>query len=119
MRANPATLEIIGDGSATRDFIYIDDQVEGILRHLDYDGDLLNIGSGSSTTIRNVVDTLIRVMNYKGQVNYNAHNSSGVMKRRMLIERARAESGWPDNHEFVSLEEGLRRTVASLKEDLI
>jgi nucleoside-diphosphate-sugar epimerase len=34
---------VLGDGGERRQFIYIDDQIEGIIRHLDYDGDLLNV----------------------------------------------------------------------------
>lgn len=113
MRANPDAIEIFGDGSQTRDFIYIDDQVEGIIRHLDYDGELLNIATGTTQSIRDVVDTLVRVMSYGGRVTYNASRAAGVASRRMVVDAARVATGWPDDHRFLSLEEGLRRTVSS------
>lgn len=113
MRANPDALEILGDGTQTRDFIYVDDQIEGIVRHLDYDGDLLNIGSGSTHSVREVVDTLVRVLPYGGTVSYNPAKAAGVANRRMVVDAARAATGWPDNHRFLSLQDGLRRTVAA------
>jgi len=115
MLANPNALEIFGDGTQTRDFIYIDDQVEGIIRHLNHDGELLNIGSGTSYAIREVVDTLVRVMSYRGQVTFDAASEVGVRNRKMIVDAARVATGWPNNHEFVSLVEGLTRTVAATK----
>lgn len=114
MLANPDKLDVAGDGSATRDFVYVDDQVEGIIRHLDFDGELLNIGSGSSVSILELVRTLVHVMAYRGRVSFEAARASGVVTRRINVDTARIFSGWPDNHQFVSLEEGLRRTVVSL-----
>lgn len=115
MRSQPDRLDVFGDGSQTRDFIYIDDQIEGIIRHLDHDGELLNIGSGRTYTIREVVEALVRVTAYAGEVHFDASKGAGVANRRMLVHAARAASGWPDNHQFVSLDEGLRRTVAALE----
>src|SRR5207248_11491754 len=86
MVENPDRLEIWGDGHDARDFIYIDDQVQGIIRHLDYDGDLLNIGSGRSHTIREAVAVLARLMDYRGEVIFNASKSTGSGDRRMKVD---------------------------------
>jgi len=113
MRQNPDLLEIWGDGSDTRDFIYIEDQIQGIFRHLDYNGELLNISSGQACSIRQVVDTLARLMNYKGKIVFDASKATGAASRRININLARQTTGWPDNFKLHTLEEGLQKTVNS------
>ncbi|MBI5713652.1 MAG: NAD-dependent epimerase/dehydratase family protein [Chloroflexi bacterium] len=111
MIKSPQVLEIWGDGSQTRDFIYIEDQVEGILRHLDFDGELLNIGSGINTSLREVVEILVKIMQYRGRIVFNAEKSIGVVSRSMEVSVARSVTGWPDNFKLHSLDEGLQKAV--------
>jgi GDP-L-fucose synthase len=114
MRQNPNRLEIWGDGSETRDFIYVDDQIEGILRHLDYNGQLLNIGSGRSYSIREVVETLTRLTGYRGDIIYDKAMATGAASRRVNVELATKLTGWPNNFSLHTLEEGLRKTIPSV-----
>ena len=111
MRQNPDLLEIWGDGTETRDFIYVEDQVQGIFQHLDYNGELLNIGSGQSYSIRQVVDILARLMEYKGRVVYDPSKAAGTACRRINVSLAGQTTGWPANFKLHTLEEGLRKTV--------
>jgi nucleoside-diphosphate-sugar epimerase len=113
MRENPDRLEVFGDGTETRDFVYVDDQVEGIIRHLDYDGELLNIGSGAAYTIREVVECLVRLLPYRGQVVFQPAKADGVRQRRMDVSRATAATGWPGNVTLHSLDAGLAKTLAA------
>jgi GDP-L-fucose synthase len=112
-RSNPDVLEVWGDGSQTRDFVYIDDQIEGVLRHLDCDVDLLNITTGEYHSIREVVHLLAELTGYGGRIVFLADKGAGVSSRSVSIERARAATGWPDNVRLHTLEEGLRKTLAS------
>jgi nucleoside-diphosphate-sugar epimerase len=113
MRENVDRLEVFGDGTQTRDFIFVDDQVEGIVRHLDYDGDLLNIGSGVTHSIREVVACLARLMPYAGRIVFQAAKASGVRERRMDVTCATAATGWPANVALHSLDAGLAKTLAA------
>jgi nucleoside-diphosphate-sugar epimerase len=113
---HPPVLEVFGDGSETRDFVYIDDQIAAILRHLDYDGELLNITSGVYYSIRDVVTELARLMNYRGEIRFTAARAAGVAGRRVNVARAQAATGWPAGYPLHSLEEGLRKTVESMQE---
>jgi GDP-L-fucose synthase len=113
MRQNPGLLEIWGDGTETRDFIYVEDQVRGIFQHLDYNGELLNISSGVCCSIRQVVDILARLMDYKGRIVFDASKAAGAARRRINVTLARQTTGWPDNFKLHTLEEGLRKTVSS------
>lgn len=115
MRADPDRLEIWGDGSQTRDFIYVDDQIYGILQHLDYSGELLNISSGSAHSIREVVEILTRQMHYQGQIFFDVTKSTGVASRRINTSLATSTTGWPGRFELHTLEAGLQKTVNSFK----
>jgi GDP-L-fucose synthase len=111
MRKNPDLLEIWGDGTETRDFIYVDDQIRGIFEHRDFNGELLNIGTGKSCQIRDVVQILARLMNYKGKIVFDASKAAGAANRRIDITLASQTTGWPGNGRLHTLEEGLQKTV--------
>jgi GDP-L-fucose synthase len=113
MRQDPQRLEIWGDGTETRDFIYVEDQVQGIIRHLDYEGELLNIGTGVAHRIRDVVEILARVTGYRGEIIFDKSKATGAASRRINVELARQATGWPGTHRLHTLEEGLQKTVES------
>jgi GDP-L-fucose synthase len=115
MRKNPDLLEIWGDGTETRDFIYVEDQVQGIFQHLDYNGELLNISSGKACSIRQVVEILARLMDYKGRIVFDAAKATGASSRRINTHLASQTTGWPANFKLHTLEEGLEKTVNSFK----
>jgi nucleoside-diphosphate-sugar epimerase len=112
MAESPARLDVLGDGNELRQFIYIDDQIEGIIRHLDYNGDLLNVVGGRARSIADVVRILVTRVGYSGKVVFGPAPSG--TNRILDSRRAERVSGWPSDVSFVSLEEGLARTVASL-----
>ncbi|HEY3861894.1 MAG TPA: NAD-dependent epimerase/dehydratase family protein [Verrucomicrobiae bacterium] len=115
MRQNPDRLEIWGDGTETRDFIYVDDQVRGIFEHRDYNGELLNISSGKTYSIREAVDILARLMDYKGEIVFDVSKASGTASRRINVALAGQTTGWPAQFKLHTLEEGLQKTVNSYK----
>jgi GDP-L-fucose synthase len=115
MRQNPELLEIWGDGTETRDFIYVEDQVQGIFQHLDYNGELLNIGTGKACSIRQVVDILAGLTGYKGRIVFDAAKATGAASRRININLAGQTTGWPGNFKLHTLEEGLQKTVNSFR----
>jgi nucleoside-diphosphate-sugar epimerase len=114
MRANPARLEVWGSGAQMRDFIYVDDQVKAIHLHKDYDGDLLNISGGNPRSIREVVQTLVRLLPYTGEVVYRAADVAAEEDRRMDMGLAQKITGWPGNHRLRTLEEGLALTLRDM-----
>ena len=111
MREDPNVLRIRGDASETRDFVYIDDQIQGILRHLSYDGELLNVTTGQSHSVREVIEMLVTLTGYRGRVAYSPSEGAGTAARHVCVDAARAASGWPECATLHSLEEGLRKTV--------
>lgn len=102
---------VFGDGTQTRDFIYVGDTVEGIMTLATMDGlkgQVLNLGSGRETQIRDIVGTIARVMGYGGEIRYDTARVADVKRHLSGVERARGLIG---EVAPTSLEEGLRRTV--------
>jgi GDP-L-fucose synthase len=112
MRESPERLEVWGGGEERRQFIYIDDQIEGIVRHLDYDGELLNVVAETTYTVADVVRTLVALLDYKGQIVFGSTPST-VGFRKLDSRLAEGVSGWPGNMSFTPLERGLATTVAA------
>ena len=117
MQENPDRLEIWGDGTQIRDFIYVEDQVQGIFQHLDFNGELLNISSGQTYSISQVVKILAALMNYQGEIIFDASKSAGVVSRKINITLASQTSGWPGDFKLHTLEEGLLKTVNAFKKN--
>lgn len=105
------TVEIWGDGLIVRDFIYIDDVIDGIFALLSYQGEtrLFNIGSGIGRTINTVLDNLRVLMNEKMHLKYIPNNrSSDVLTNVLDISRATQELGWIPKTEW---NDALNKTI--------
>jgi GDP-L-fucose synthase len=112
MRESPDRLEIWSDGTERRQFIYIEDQIEGIVRHLDYDGELLNVVTDTVHSVAEVVHLLAGILDYRGSIVFGTAPATGF--RRLDSQLARQVSGWPDGVSFVPLAQGLQKTVAAI-----
>ena len=114
MKDNPNTLEVWGSGRQVRDFIYVEDQVRSIYLHRDFNGSLLNISGGQSYSIRNVVETLAKLLPYSGKIVYLSEQGVGEDERRMDMTLANQKTGWPGNYKLRSLKEGLLLTLRGI-----
>ncbi|HSP16267.1 MAG TPA: GDP-L-fucose synthase [Thermoanaerobaculia bacterium] len=107
------TAEVVlwGDGSATRDFLYVDDAAEGILQAAEqYDSsEPVNLGSGNEVSIREVAGLIARLTGFGGTVRWDAKLPNGQPRRSLDSSRAREAFGFAPRVDFV---EGLRRTIA-------
>jgi GDP-L-fucose synthase len=99
-----------GDGSPTREFLYIEDAARGILMATErYDGDQpVNLGSGQEISIRDLVGTMARLLDYKGKIVWDTTKPNGQPRRLLDVSRAREKFGFSAE---VKLDEGLRRTI--------
>lgn len=98
-----------GDGSATRDFLYVDDLASGILlaaEKLEPPG-IVNIASGRETTIRELVETIAGLCEFRGRIRFDGSKGGGNA-RRLADTNAGSRLGFAPR---VPLEEGLRRTI--------
>jgi len=99
-----------GDGSPTREFLYVEDAAEGIVLGAErYDSsDPVNLGSGVEISIRDLAATIGRLMGYPGRFVYDTTKPNGQPRRALDVSRARALLGWEAQTSF---EDGLRKTI--------
>ncbi|KAL0063364.1 hypothetical protein AAF712_009759 [Marasmius tenuissimus] len=117
-RAGP-TFEIWGDGSQRRSFLYIDDCVEGLLRLLNSNhSEPINIGSDHSIDIKSLAVMALRSAGVDPSAvtfTYDTDKPVGVRSRNSHNELAQSVLGWTPQ---ISLDEGMRRTVAWIDSEL-
>lgn len=103
-------IDVWGTGTATRDFCYVDDAAEAIVRAADrYESaEPMNIGSGRETAIRELVETICRLMGFTGEIRWDASKPDGQPRRWLDTSRALGMLGFEAR---TPLEEGLRRTI--------
>jgi len=107
-----APLTVFGDGSQTRSFCYVDDMIRGLVM-LAMSGEHLpvNLGNPDEFTLLELAQTVIRVTGAKSEIIYEALPVDDPQQRQPDITRAKQILGWEPE---VTLEEGLRRMIASL-----
>lgn len=99
-----------GDGSPTREFLYVEDAAEGILMAAEkYNkSDPVNLGSAFEISIKELLETIIRQTGFKGRVEWDTTKPNGQPRRKLDVRRAEEEFGFRAQTPF---EEGLRRMI--------
>jgi UDP-glucose 4-epimerase len=108
------TIEIWGDGTVTRDYIYISDVIDAMLSAIDYKGDyrLFNIGSGRPATLLDVLSNIEGVLGLKVKKNFIKGRSFDVPVNVLKIDVACRELGWSPK---ISMQEGILKMVGWLE----
>jgi len=108
--AGQATLTLWGDGSPTREFLYVEDAAEGILLAAEhYEGSLpANLGTGEEVTIRNLATMVAMEADFKGQIEWDTTKPNGQPRRCLDVSRAKELFGFHAKH---TLQEGLKKTM--------
>ncbi len=108
--AGQPSIEVWGDGSPTREFLYVEDAAEGILLAAEkYNGsEPVNLGSGMEISIKDLVSLIVKLTGYPGKVVWNKSKPNGQPRRRLDVSRAESEFGFKAQ---VGFEEGLLRTI--------
>ena len=88
---NSQTLNVWGDGSPSRDFLYVKDAALGIIAALlnEVSSDPINLGSGNDITIKELVLKLSSIFDFNGKVKWDTTKPNGQPTRRLSIERAK------------------------------
>ncbi len=104
------TLTLWGDGSPTREFLYVEDAAEGILRAAEhYNGPLpVNLGTGEEVTIHNLAVMIAAEAGFTGQIDWDTTKPNGQPRRCLDVSRAKELFGFQAKH---GLREGLKKTV--------
>lgn len=114
---NDAEVIVWGTGTPMREFLYVDDMAEASLFVLELDEETyqantkpmlshINVGTGKDVTIREMAETMKRVVGFEGELTFDSTKPDGSMRKLIEVSRLTA-MGWTYN---VELEEGLKKT---------
>ena len=103
-------IEAWGTGNASREFLYVDDCAEGVVRAAARynEGEPVNIGTGSEIKISELLQLIARLTRFEGEIRWQHDKPDGQPRRRLDVSRALDKFGFQAQ---VTLEEGLRRTI--------
>ena len=104
-------ITVFGDGSQTRSFTYLTDQIEGLLRLAALEeatGIVVNIGSDKETTVLDMARKILKITGSSSEITFHPLPEDDPLRRKPDITRAREILGWNPK---VSLEDGLARTI--------
>jgi len=109
--SDASEIVVWGDGSPTREFLYVEDAAEAIVLATEkYDGpDPVNIGSGFEISIRDLVQLIAELTGFRGGVRWDVRQPNGQPRRRLDTTRAEQAFGFRATTDF---RVGLERTIA-------
>jgi len=109
-RDNRSYVEVWGTGSASREFLYVDDAARGIILATEHYNKPypVNLGSGTEITIRDLVDLIQELTGFSGDIHWDTTKPDGQPKRRLDVSRAKQEFGFEAKMPF---NKGLKKTI--------
>jgi GDP-L-fucose synthase len=107
-----------GTGKPSREFLYVDDAARALVLAAERlaVSDPVNIGTGTETNIRTLAETIERLVGFEGETVWDTSRPDGQPRRFLDVSRARELIGFEAR---VSLEDGLRRTIESFREQYV
>ena len=111
MHASPDEVVLWGDGSPTREFLYVEDCVDGLLLAAEhYDGpEPVNLGTGKEISIRELAELVAELSGFEGEIRWDTSMPNGQPRRSLDASRAKELFGFEAK---TPLREGLERTIA-------
>lgn len=99
-----------GDGSPSREFLYVEDAAEGILQAAELYNESLpvNLGTGEEITIRNLASMIAAEIGFAGRIEWDSSKPNGQPRRYLDVNRAKQFFGFQAKH---SLKDGLKKTI--------
>lgn len=103
-------VEVWGSGSASREYLYVDDAADAIVRagEVDTTAEPVNLGADREVTIRETVELIAELVGFDGELRWDPSKPDGQPRRAVDGSRARALLGWSPSMEF---HRGLRNTI--------
>jgi GDP-L-fucose synthase len=111
MSESPGEVVLWGDGTPTREYLYVDDCVDGLVAAAErYDGpEPVNLGTGVETSIRETAELVAEAVGFEGTIVWDTSMPNGQPRRSLDASRARELFGW---EAATGLRDGIARTVA-------
>jgi len=109
-------LPVWGDGSPTREFLFVEDAADGIVTAAEkYNGsEPVNLGSGYEISIKDLAEMIQRMAGFEGKLAWQTDKPNGQPRRGLDVSRAKEYFGWQAQGSF---EEGMHRTIEWFKEN--
>jgi GDP-L-fucose synthase len=109
-RAKALHIECWGNGSASREFLYVDDAADGLVRAAEVMNvpEPINLGTGNEIIIRNLVELIAKLCDFHGEIRWDITKPDGQPRRCLDTKRAQERLGWRAK---VGFEDGLKRTI--------
>lgn len=109
-RRGDPSIRLWGDGTPTREFLYVEDAAQGIVRAAErYDGDApVNLGSGHEVSIRELAETIRELTGYEGDIIWETGRPNGQPRRRLDVRLAKETFGFEAGTDIAT---GLNRTI--------
>lgn len=103
-------IDVWGDGSASREFLYVDDAAEGIILAAEnYDKpEPVNLGAGREIPIKTLVELICRLMDFNGEIRWDLSKKGGQLRRQLDVSLAEKEFGFRAQTTF---EQGLKNAI--------
>lgn len=116
IKNNKPSIEVWGTGEASREFLYVDDCVDAIIRSLQVDTDSqpINIGTGEETKISDLIAMICDIMGYTGSIIFDKSKPDGQPRRSLDVSRAKEILNFTAK---TKLKEGLEKTIKWYKEE--
>jgi nucleoside-diphosphate-sugar epimerase len=107
---NDSSITCWGTGKVSREFLYVDDAAEGILRATEVmdDPTPINLGTQMEITIKDLVELIAKLTGFKGEIKWDSSKPDGQPRRCLDTSRAKKLLKWQAQ---VGFEEGLKRTI--------
>lgn len=107
-------LPVWGDGSPTREFLYVEDAADGIVTAAEKynNSEPVNLGSGYEISIKDLTDMIIRLTGFEGKLVWDTDKPNGQPRRGLDVSRAKEYFGWQAQ---VPFEVGMQRTIEWFK----
>ena len=107
---NNETPTIYGDGEQTRDYVYVLDVVDALIKSSESEENLfLNIGTGIETSVNELVSILSKKISWDGEPNYEPMREGELLRSVLNNERAKSQIGWEPNY---TLDSGLDELIS-------
>lgn len=108
--SNASHVTLWGDGSPTREFLYVEDAARGIVQACETfnSSEPVNLGSAEEYAIRDLAEIIKRKTGFKGEIQWDISRPNGQARRKLDVTRAAERFGFRSE---IGFEEGLKRTI--------
>jgi len=112
-------VELWGTGAPRREFLYVDDLADAVvflMENHDYKeiGEIINIGVGKDTSIKELAETVKKIVRYEGEIKWDTSKPDGTPRKLLDVSKLK-KLGWEAK---ISLEEGIKRTYSDFVKNM-